>query len=129
MTRDREQRGTFRVAVKPGTDIEATLSLAGHEWPGRVGDVSPEGIFIKLDRGLLPALRIDSRVNVEITYEGETLHLYGVVRSEHAGGYGVLFPPRDPRGRANPLEQLGRIWTQLQRTELSQRLRALKLPK
>jgi hypothetical protein len=67
-------------------------------------------------------------VDVEVSFEGETLALFGVVRSEHAGGYGIHFPARDPVGRANPLSRFARISAQLQRTSLSQRLKVLKLP-
>jgi hypothetical protein len=126
--RGQEQRLTFRVAVGRNADVDAQLVFAGRKLAAEVGDVSAEGLFIKLDRGLLPALKVDSIVDVEISFEGETFMLFGVIRSEHAGGYGVFFPERDPAGRANPLTRFGRISTQLQRTSLSQRLRILKLP-
>ena len=48
------------------------------------------------------------------------------IRSQHAGGYGVFFPERDPAGRANPLSRFGRISAQLQRSSLSQRLKVLE---
>jgi PilZ domain len=123
-----EQRLTFRVAVRRSAGIEAHLVLAGRKLEAEVGDVSAEGMFIKLDRGLLAALKIGNHVDVEVTFEGETLVLYGVIRSQHAHGYGVFFPDRDPAGRANPLNRFGRISAQLQRSSLSQRLKVLKLP-
>jgi hypothetical protein len=123
-----EQRLTFRVAVRPSAGVAAQLKLAGRALEAEVGDVSAEGIFLKLDRGLLPALKVGSMVDVEVQFEGETLVLFGVIRSQHAGGYGVHFPERDPAGRANPLNRFGRISAQLQRSSLSQRLRVLKLP-
>jgi hypothetical protein len=123
-----EQRLTFRVAVRPSAGVAAQLKLAGRALEAEVGDVSAEGIFLKLDRGLLPALKVGSMVDVEVQFEGETLVMFGVIRSQHAGGYGVHFPERDPAGRANPLNRFGRISAQLQRSSLSQRLRVLKLP-
>jgi len=123
-----EQRLTFRVAVRPDAGVDAQLKLAGRSLAGEVGDVSAEGIFIKLERGPIAALKIGSMVDVEVSFEGETLVLFGLIRSQHAGGYGVHFPERDPAGRANPLSRFGRISAQLQRTSLSQRLRVLKLP-
>ena len=66
--------------------------------------------------------------DVEVSFEGETFVLFGVVRSHHEGGYGIHFPERDPVGRANPLSRFGRISAQRQRSSLSQRLKVLKLP-
>ena len=123
-----EQRLTFRVAVRREAGVDAQLKLAGRALAAEVHDVSAEGIFIKLERGLLPALKVGSMVDVEVSFEGATVTLFGLIRSQHAGGYGVHFPERDPAGRANPLRRFGRISAQLQRTSLSQRLRILKLP-
>jgi hypothetical protein len=58
-----------------------------------VGDISAEGMFVTLDRGALAALKADSKVDVEVTFDGDTMLLHGVMRSEHAGGYGIHFPP------------------------------------
>lgn len=123
-----EQRLTFRVAVRPDAGIDACLVLAGRKLPAAVGDVSAEGLFVTLARGPLAALKVDTMVDVEVSFEGERFSLYGVIRSQHAGGYGVHFPERDPAGRANPLGRFGRISAQLQRASLSQRLKVLKLP-
>jgi hypothetical protein len=123
-----EQRLTFRVAVRPSAGIDAHLTFAGHKLPARVCDISAEGIFVTLERGPLAALKIDTMVDVEVSFEGETIALYGVVRSQHEGGYGLFFPDRDPAGRANPVSRFGRISAQLQRASLSQRLKVLKLP-
>jgi hypothetical protein len=122
-----EQRLTFRVAVRRDAGIDAHLKLAGRKIAATVGDVSAEGMFITLARGLLPAIKIDTLVDVEVSFEGETLALFGVVRSQRSGGYGIHFPERDPAGRANPVARFGRISAQLQRSSLSQRLKVLKL--
>jgi PilZ domain len=123
-----DQRAAFRIAIKGNVALDAQLVFAGQKLHGSVGDVSAEGLFITLDRGALPALKVDALVDVEITFEGETLALYGVIRSQRAGGYGIFFPERDPAGRANPVARFGRISAQLQRSSLSQRLKVLKLP-
>lgn len=123
-----EQRLTFRVAVRAGAGVDACLVLAGRRLPAIVGDVSAEGLFITLERGPIAALKLDAMVDVDVSFEGETVSLFGVIRSQHAGGYGVFFPERDPAGRANPLGRFSRISAQLQRTSLSQRLKVLKLP-
>ncbi len=122
-----EQRGTFRVAVRRGA-IEASLLLAGKELAATAGDISAEGLFLKLDRGPLDALGVDSKVDVEVTFEAQTILLHGVIRSEHAGGYGIFFPQRDRAGNYNPLDRFERITAHLQRTSLSQRLKVLTLP-
>lgn len=127
-TLGQEQRLTFRVAVRANAGVDAYLMLAGRKLPAVVGDVSAEGLFVTLERGPLAALKVDAMVDVEVSFEGETVSLYGVIRSQHAGGYGVFFPERDPAGRANPLSRFGRISAQLQRSSLSQRLKVLKLP-
>jgi hypothetical protein len=123
-----EQRLTFRVAVNGAVEVEAWLLFAGKKLPATVGDVSAEGIFITLDRGPFAPLKIDSKVYVVVEFEGETFGMHGVIRSTHAGGYGIYFPERDSLGRTNPLSRFGRIAAALQRTSLSQRLKALKLP-
>lgn len=124
---EQEQRVTFRVAVRGGSGIDVCVLLAGKKLAATVGDISAEGIFVKLERGPIAALKPDSKVDVEITFEGDTLLLHGVIRSEHAGGYGIYFPARDRAGRANPLAKFERISASLQRTSLSQRLKVLKL--
>src|SRR5262245_55404532 len=125
---EQEHRLTFRVAVGPSAGIDAHLTFAGRKLAARVGDISAEGIFVTLERGPLAALKVGTMVDVEVSFEGETTALYGVVRSQHEGGYGLFFPDRDPAGRANPLSRFGRISAQLQRASLSQRLKVLKLP-
>jgi hypothetical protein len=123
-----EQRLTFRVAVRPNAGLDAHVVLAGRKLHAHVGDISAEGLFVTLARGPLAALKIGSMVDVEVSFEGEQVSLYGIIRSQHEGGYGVHFPERDPAGKANPLSRFGRISAQLQRTSLSQRLKVLKLP-
>jgi hypothetical protein len=123
-----DQRLAFRVAVRASTGIDAHLVFAGRKLAARVGDISAEGMFVTLERGELAALKVDAMVDVEVSFEGETLSLFGVVRSQHEGGYGLYFPDRDPTGRANPVSRFGRISAQLQRASLSQRLKVLKLP-
>jgi hypothetical protein len=123
-----ERRGTFRVAVRPDSGIDASLSLGGKKFAASVGVISAEGIFLTLDRGLIGALKVDSKVDVEVSFEGETFALHGVIRSEHGGGYGIQFPARDRAGRVNPIDKFERISASLQRSSLSQRLKILKLP-
>lgn len=125
---DQDQRVTFRVAVRPSAGIDAHVVFAGRKLQATVGDLSAEGLFVTLARGSVAALKPGSMVDVEVTFEGEKFVLFGVVRSERAGGYGLHFPARDPAGRANPLNRFGRISAQLQRSSLSQRLKVLKLP-
>lgn len=128
MTPEQEQRVTFRVAVRKQSGIDAGVYLGGKKLAAAVGDISAEGIFVKLDRGLVPALKVGSNVDVEITFEGDKMLLHGVIRSEHGGGYGIYFPPRDRLGRPNPITRFEKISATLQRTSLSQRLKVLKLP-
>jgi PilZ domain len=123
-----EQRTTFRVAVRGRERIDAHLLLAGKKLPAAVGDVSSEGIFVRLERGLLAALKLGAEIDVEVTFEGDTFVMRGVIRSQHANGYGIYFPERDRAGRSNALGRFGRISTHLQRNSLSQRLKVLKLP-
>jgi hypothetical protein len=125
---EQEQRSTFRVVVRGDSGIDASLRFAGQELAATVGDISAEGIFLKLDRGPIEALRLNAKLDVEVTFEGDTILLHGVIRSEHGGGYGIFFPQRDRAGRVNPLDRFERISAHLQRTSLSQRLKVLKLP-
>ena len=126
---EQEQRVAFRVAVRRDTGIDAVLFLGGKKLAAIVGDISAEGMFIKLERGPLAALKVDSKVDVEVIFDGEKMYMRGVIRSERNGGYGIFFPPRDRLGRPNPLARFERISAYLQRASLSQRLKVLKLPK
>ena len=123
-----EQRLTFRVTVQPNLGVRASVVVAGRKLPAVVGDISAEGLFVTLECDSLPALKIDSWVDVETSFEGEKTLLFCVVRSQHAGGYGIHFPARDRAGRANPIAKFERISANLQRISLSQRLKILKLP-
>ena len=132
MTRNRsvgqEQRLTFRVGVRPSAGIAACLVLGGRKLPAVVGDMSAEGLFVTLERGPVAALKVGSMVDVEVSFDGETTLLYGEIRLQHASGFGIHFPERDPAGRANPVGRFARISAHLQRSSLSQRLKVLKLP-
>lgn len=123
-----ERRLTFRVTVRPDAEVDACVVLAGNKLPAVVGDISAEGLFVTLERGPLAALKVGSMVDVEVSFEGDQVALFGIIRSQHEGGYGVHFPDRDPAGRANPLRRFSRISSQLQRTSLSQRLKVLEFP-
>jgi hypothetical protein len=122
-----EQRLTFRVTVRPNLGLQASVVIGGRKLSAVVGDLSAEGLFVTLEHGALPALKIDTWVDVEVSFDGEKTLLFGVVRSQHAGGYGVHFPERDPVGRANPVARFARVSAHLQRSSLSQRLKVLKL--
>jgi hypothetical protein len=121
-----EQRLTFRVTVRADAGVDACVMLAGQKLPAVVGDISAEGLFVTLERGPLAALKVGSMVDVEVSFEGDRVALFGIVRSQHDSGYGVYFPERDPAGRPNPLRRFSRISAQLQRTSLSQRLKVLE---
>ncbi len=128
MNAEREQRQTFRVSVTAKSGITAHLFLGGRKLSAAVGNLSPEGMFIRLDRGLLPALKVGSVVDIEVRFDDERFELQGVIRSLRNGGYGIYFPERDQLGRANPRDRLAKISAYLQRTDLSQRLKILRLP-
>jgi hypothetical protein len=125
---EQEQRVAFRVAVRRDSGIDAALFLGGKKLAAAVRDISAEGMLLRLERGALAALKVGGNVDVEVLFDGEKLHLRGVIRSEHDGGYGVYFPPRDRLGRPNPIARYERISAHLQRSSLSQRLKVLKLP-
>lgn len=123
-----EQRSTYRVAVKGKVRVDVVVLFAGRRLDAEVRDVSAEGISVMLLRGPLKALKVDSMIDVEVSFDGETFVLYGVVRALKGDAYGIHFPERDAAGRANPLGRFGRISAYLQRNSLSQRLKVLKLP-
>lgn len=123
-----EQRSTFRVAATDQADIDVAVLFAGRRLRAEIRDVSAEGMAVTLDRGPLKALKLDSMIDVEVSFDGDTFVLYGVVRSIQGDAYGIHFPERDAAGRANPIGRFGRISAYLQRTSLSQRLKVLKLP-
>ena len=64
-----EQRGTFRVAVRRDSGIEAALHLSGKRLAATVGNISAEGIFLRLDRGPIAALKVERQLDVEISFE------------------------------------------------------------
>ena len=124
--REPEKRVAFRVAVRRNAGVDAHLLLGDTKVPAAVGDVAAAGMFIKPEGGPLAALRVDSAVDVEVIFDGEKLDMRGVIRSEHDGGYGIFFPPRDRLGRPNPLARFERISACLLRTSSSQRPSVVK---
>ena len=125
---EQDERASFRVAVRRNSGIDAVLFLAGKKLAATVGDVSAEGMFIKLESAPLAALTLGSSVDVEVIFDGETMVMRGVIRSEHDGGYGIFFPPRDTLGRPNPLARFERISAFLQRTSFTQRRKMFNRP-
>jgi hypothetical protein len=123
---DDNRRATFRVAVRDGAPIEADLHWSEQTWSATIGDVSAEGMFVELHRGQVGPLGVNSPIEVEVRFGGESVVLHGIVRSTRGNGYGVHFPARDLEGRVNPREVLARISASLQREDLSQRLRVLR---
>lgn len=117
-----ERRATYRVSVKPTSGLSANVCLANRTWKAKAGNVSTEGMFVRLEPEAPVSLEIGTPVVVDITFDGDLAKLHGEIRSQRAGGYGIFFPQRCEDGFINPLDRLGHIWAQLQRDELSQRL-------
>src|SRR5262249_48653544 len=68
-----DQRLTFRVTVRGSVDFDAWLLLAGKKLAAAVGDISAEGMFMALARGPIAALKVGSKVEVILEFEGETI--------------------------------------------------------
>ncbi len=79
-------------------------------------------MFVRLEPEAPVSLEVGTPVIVDITFDGEVAKLHGEIRSQRAGGYGIYFPQRCDDGFINPLDQLGHIWAELQRDDLSKRL-------
>ncbi|MGI9260308.1 MAG: PilZ domain-containing protein [Gammaproteobacteria bacterium] len=120
MTEDK--RATYRVSVKPKSGLEATVHVADIHWNAVLGNISAEGVFLRLEPNAPVDLELNSSVDVEIASDGEALLLHGIVRSRRDRGYGIYFPKRFGEGSTNPLDQLGQIWAELQRDDLSTRV-------
>ena len=118
----RERRASYRVSVKPKSGLKAAVNVSDRSWKATPGNVSAEGIFLRLEPDAPVNLKINMPVDVEITFSGETLLLHGTVRSRRARGYGIFFPKRTDENYINPLERLGHICAELQRDTLSKRL-------
>lgn len=54
--------------------------------------MSAEGLFVTHARGVIAALKPDSMVDVEVTFDGETLVLFGVVPPRAPAVTGSTFP-------------------------------------
>jgi hypothetical protein len=117
-----ERRATYRVSVKPSSGITASMSLVDRSWKATPGNISAEGMFVRLQPDAPVSLAVNTPVVVDITYAEETLRLHGAIRSQRAGGYGIFFPTRTEDGYINPVSRLGQICAALQVDELSKRL-------
>lgn len=117
-----ERRATYRVSVKPTSGLSTTVCLADRTWEARAGNVSTEGMFVRLEAEAPVSLEIGTPVVVEVIFSGEVAKLHGEIRSRRAGGYGIFFPRRCADGFINPLDRLEHIWAELQRDDLSKRL-------
>ena len=58
------------------------------------GNISTEGIFLRLEPNAPVDLKVNTRVEVEIDYSGEILLLHGIIRSRRSRGYGIFFPKK-----------------------------------
>lgn len=110
-----EKRATYRVSVRPRNELTATVHVSDCHWKAVPGNISAEGIFLRLEPNAPVKLELNSTVDVEIASDGETLLLHGIIRSRRDRGYGIFFPKRSSEGYANPLDQLGHICAELQR--------------
>ena len=117
-----ERRAAFRVSVKPTSRLSTIVCLADRTWKAKAGNVSTEGMFVRLEPEAPVSLEIGTPVVVEITYDGDVTKLHGEIRSQRAGGYGIFFPRRCEDGFVNTLDRLEHIWAELQRDDLSKRL-------
>lgn len=117
-----ERRATYRVSIKPTSGLSANVCLADRTWKAKAGNLSTEGMFVRLEPEAPVSLEIGTPVVVDITFDGDLAKLHGEIRSQRAGGYGIFFPQRCEDGFINPLDQLGHIWAELQRDDLSKRL-------
>lgn len=118
----RERRAAYRVSVKPRSGLAASVHASNRHWKAVLGNISPEGIFLRLEPDAPVDLKVNTDVEVEITTAGETLLLHGVIRSRRSGGYGIFFPERTEEDYVNALDQLGHICAELQRDMLSKRI-------
>ncbi|NNC63957.1 MAG: hypothetical protein HKN84_04150 [Gammaproteobacteria bacterium] len=117
-----ERRAAFRVSVKRTSGLHTTVCLANQTWEAKAGNVSTEGMFVRLEPEAPVSLERGTPVIVEITFGGDVSTFHGEIRSRRAGGYGIFFPRRCEDGFINPLDRLENIWAQLQRDDLSKRL-------
>ena len=117
-----ERRATFRVSVKPTSGLTTTVCLADRTWKAKAGNVSTEGMFVRLEPEAPVSLEVSTPVIVEITFDGDVSKFHGEIRSRRAGGYGIFFPRRCKDGFVNPLDRLEHIWAKLQQDDLSKRL-------
>jgi hypothetical protein len=115
---ENDQRGAFRVSLGPEQGVTAHLILARKRYRLRIQDVSAEGMFVELESNPERPFKLDTMVDIELAVRREKFVLFGVIRSQRAGGYGVHFPERDPAGRFNPLGRLAKLVLQAQRTSL-----------
>ena len=118
----RERRETYRVSVKPRSELAAAVNVSDRSWKAVPGNISAEGIFLRLEPDAPVDLKINTTLEVEITFSGETLLLHGIIRSRRARGYGIFFPKRTDENFINPLDKLGHICAEFQRETLSTRL-------
>jgi len=108
--------------VKPSAGLAASVHVSDSQWKALPGNISAEGIFLRLEPDAPVDLQVGEAVQVEIVSAEDALLLHGIVRSRRAGGYGIFFSPRTAEGYLNPLDRLGHICAQLQRELLSKRL-------
>ena len=118
----RERRKTYRVSVRTRSELTAAVTVLNRSWEAVPSNISTEGVFLRLEPDAPVDLPINTALEVEITYSGETLLLHGTIRSRRAKGYGIFFPKRTDDNYVNPLDKLGHIWAELQRETLSTRI-------
>ena len=118
---NQERRATFRVSVRPKSGIAVSLYVNDRRWTAMPGNISAEGIFIRLADADTATLNVGDKVDVEIARNDKKLLLRGIVRSYRSAGYGIFFPPKDDNGYVNPLNEIAKLSMNLQRSLLARR--------
>lgn len=77
----RERRSAYRVTVKPRSELAAAVTVLDRSWKAVPGNISPEGIFLRLEPDAPVDLRIGTSLEVDVSYSGETLLLHGTIRA------------------------------------------------
>ncbi len=122
-----ERRASVRVAIRPGSNLQAAMLIEGENYPARAGNLSASGIFVH-PSGNAPRLPVGDSIEVNIKFEGQDLRLSGIVCYRRDGGYGVHFPLKDKKGYQNPLDSLALIANALMRKTVTPHRANFRLP-
>lgn len=109
------QRRTFRVKVTDGSGLSCRATVGEKVYDVAVGNISLAGLYMRFRPGDEIELPLEAEVELQLTFQGHTENVKGVVKRKDGRGYGLFFPASMKGDQVEPPAGLTRMVMDLQR--------------